>query len=118
MTLYRSLARSFGSGSERLFVTNGKDGSFATANHTCIQTRGYVPTPDNEAENNALAKVLQRHNKAAFLGHVSSGYSNWAPQEPTSAKGAKNCVKMDTDGKWRSASCEEQLLTTCEFFVV
>ncbi|XP_054839810.1 phospholipase A2 inhibitor alpha-like protein [Eublepharis macularius] len=111
-------ARSFGSGSEKLFVTNGHEDNFDAANHTCIQTRGYVPSPKNEAENNALVKVVQRHNKSAYLGHIPSGYSNWAPGEPSSAKGAKTCVKIDNDGKWRATSCEEQLLITCEFTVV
>lgn len=111
------LARSFGSGSEKLFVTNGHEGNFDTANHTCVQTRGYVPCPKDEAENKALMKVLQRHNKPAYLGHILSEYSNWAPGEPSSAKGAKTCVKIENDGKWRATACEEQLLITCEFTV-
>lgn len=108
-------ARSFGSGSERLFVTNGKEGNFDTANSTCNQAGGYVPSPKNEAENNALMKTLQRHNQSAYLGHISADYSNWAPGEPSSAKGAKTCAKIDNDGQWRATSCEQQLLITCEF---
>nr|XP_056706224.1 phospholipase A2 inhibitor alpha-like protein [Euleptes europaea] len=111
-------ARSFGSGSERLFVTNGHEGNFDTANRTCIQARGYVPAPQNEAENNALVNVAKRHSKTAYLGHISAGYSNWAPGEPSSPKGAKSCVKIDQEGKWSATSCEEQLLLICEFFVV
>ncbi|XP_077206974.1 phospholipase A2 inhibitor alpha-like protein [Paroedura picta] len=111
-------ARSFGTGSERLFVSNEQEGNFETANSTCIRAHGYVPAPKNEAENNALVEKLKRHNKSAYLGHLSAGYSNWAPGEPSSAKGAETCVKIDGDGKWRATSCKEQLLIMCEFSFV
>ncbi|XP_060097017.1 phospholipase A2 inhibitor subunit A-like [Heteronotia binoei] len=111
-------ARSFGSGSESLFVTNGQEGNFDTASSICLRAKGVVPVPANEAENNALMKTLQRHNKSAYLGKILDGYSNWAPGEPSGTKAAKTCTKIDDDGQWRATSCEEQLLITCEFSFV
>ncbi|CAI5774373.1 Hypothetical predicted protein [Podarcis lilfordi] len=109
-------ARSFGSGSERLYTTNLGEGDFETLSATCLAAGGHVPSPKKEAENNALQSVLKRHEKSAYVtGHNFDAYTNWAFGEPSNSDGSKNCTKAAKDGKWHSTSCEEKLLTVCEF---
>ncbi|XP_061490938.1 phospholipase A2 inhibitor alpha-like protein [Rhineura floridana] len=109
-------ARSFGSGSERLYITNGGEGDFETANSTCLAAGGHIPSPKKEPENQALQSVLKRHDKSAYvLGHNSVGYTNWAAGEPNNADGTKNCAETDKEGKWRAASCGGKHLIVCEF---
>lgn len=108
------LARTLGRGTEKIYSTNEHESTYAFANATCVQNFGRIPSPRSDAENQALQSVLKRHNKAAYIDRNSSGYSNWAVGQQTEA-GSKNCVKMETDGQWRSASCQENLLTVCEF---
>ncbi|KAH0623426.1 hypothetical protein JD844_006171 [Phrynosoma platyrhinos] len=112
-------ARSFASGSEKLYTTNNQEGNFEVANTTCIQAGGHIPSPKKEGENKALQSVLERRNKSAFiLGHNSADFANWAPGEPNNSDGTKNCGETDKDGKWRAASCEEKHLIVCEFSFV
>ncbi|XP_053244174.1 phospholipase A2 inhibitor alpha-like protein [Podarcis raffonei] len=109
-------ARSFGTGSERLYTTNLGEGDFETLRATCLAAGGHVPSPKKEAETNALQSVLKRHEKSAYVtGHNSDAYTNWASGEPSNSDGTKNCTKAAKDGKWHSTSCEEKLLTVCEF---
>ncbi|XP_033004640.1 PLIalpha-like protein [Lacerta agilis] len=109
-------ARSFGTGSERLYTTNLGEGDFETLSATCLTAGGHVPSPKKEAENNALQSVLKRHEKSAYvMGDNSAGYTNWAAGEPNNSDGTKSCVKADKEGKWHSTSCGEKLLMVCEF---
>uniref|UniRef100_A0A8C6X4J0 C-type lectin domain-containing protein n=1 Tax=Naja naja TaxID=35670 RepID=A0A8C6X4J0_NAJNA len=114
MTVHR--ARSFGSGSERLYVTNKQVGNFATVRNTCAQASGRISSPQLQEENKAFASVLERHNQRAYLVvRDSPTFTNWAAGEPNTAGGTKQCVIADAQGVWRSGSCEEQLLVVCEF---
>ncbi|XP_020657956.2 phospholipase A2 inhibitor alpha-like protein [Pogona vitticeps] len=114
MTVHR--ARSFSTGSERLYTTNEQEGNFEMASATCIQAGGRIPSPKKEGENKFLQEVVQRRNKPAFLvGHKGEGYTNWADGEPNNAGGTKNCAEIDIDGKWHAASCEQAHLIVCEF---
>uniref|UniRef100_A0A670YUE9 C-type lectin domain-containing protein n=1 Tax=Pseudonaja textilis TaxID=8673 RepID=A0A670YUE9_PSETE len=110
------LARSFGSGSERLYVTNKEVGNFAALGNICAQAGGRIPSPQLQNENKAFASVLERHNKGAYLVvHDSEKFTNWAAGEPNTAGGTKECVVADAQGTWHSGSCEEDLLVVCEF---
>ncbi|XP_032088135.1 PLIalpha-like protein [Thamnophis elegans] len=109
-------ARSFGSGSERLYVTNKKVGKFGELGNICTQAGGRIPSPQLLNENKAFASVLERRNKEAYLEvRNSATFTNWAEGEPNNADGSKACIKADAQGAWHSASCEEDLLVVCEF---
>lgn len=108
------LARSFASGSERLYVTNKEFKKFAAVQDTCAQVGGHIPSPELQNENKAFANVLERHNKDAYLVvRDSANFTNWAEGQPNNVDGA--CVKADTHGAWHSASCDDGLLVVCEF---
>uniref|UniRef100_A0A803TGN4 C-type lectin domain-containing protein n=1 Tax=Anolis carolinensis TaxID=28377 RepID=A0A803TGN4_ANOCA len=112
-------ARSFATGSEKLYTTNDQEGNFEEANATCIQAGGHIPSPKKEGEKKALQKVLERRNQSTFIENQDSANSaNWAPGEPKNADGTKNCVKTNKDGKLHAACCEEKLLIVCEFSFV
>ncbi|XP_058045172.1 phospholipase A2 inhibitor alpha-like protein [Ahaetulla prasina] len=114
LTVHR--ARSFGSGSERLYVTNKQVGNFEDLGNICVQAGGRIPSPQLPNENKAFASVLERHNKEAYLVvHNSATFTNWAAGEPNNEDGNKPCVKADAQGAWRSVSCDEELLVVCEF---
>ncbi|ETE67212.1 hypothetical protein L345_06998, partial [Ophiophagus hannah] len=105
------LARSFGSGSQRLYVTNKQVGNFGAVRNICAQAGGRIPSPQLQNENKAFASVLERHNQRAYLVvHDSAKFTNWAEGEPNNAGGTKECVVADAQGAWRSGSCEENLL--------
>ncbi|XP_060625029.2 phospholipase A2 inhibitor alpha-like protein [Anolis sagrei] len=109
-------ARSFATGSEKLYTTNEQEGNFEEASATCTQAGGHIPSPKKEGEWKALQKVLERHNTCTFIaGQDLENSENWAPGEPNNADGTKNCVTMDKDGKWHAASCEEKHLFVCQF---
>ncbi|XP_026534175.1 PLIalpha-like protein [Notechis scutatus] len=114
LTVHR--ARSFASGSERLYVTNKEVGNFAALGNICARAGGRIPSPQLQNENKAFASVLERHNKGAYLVvRDSAKFTNWAAGEPNTAGRTKECVVADTQGAWRSGSCEEDLLVVCEF---
>ncbi|KAM3834784.1 phospholipase A2 myotoxin inhibitor protein-like isoform 2-T4 [Vipera latastei] len=107
-------ARSFASGSERLYVTNKEFMKFAGVRDTCVQAGGDIPSPVLQNENKAFANVLEKHGKDAYLVvGDSANFTNWAEGQPNNADGA--CVKADTHGAWHSASCDDDLLVVCEF---
>ncbi|XP_015676377.1 phospholipase A2 inhibitor subunit B [Protobothrops mucrosquamatus] len=110
-------ARSFGSGSERLYVSNKEIKPFEGLGDICEEAGGHIPSPQLENQNKAFANVLERHNKAAYLVvRDSANFTNWAEGQPNKAGG--NCVKADTHGSWYSASCDENLLVVCEFYFI
>uniref|UniRef100_A0A8C5SBY4 C-type lectin domain-containing protein n=1 Tax=Laticauda laticaudata TaxID=8630 RepID=A0A8C5SBY4_LATLA len=114
LTVHR--ARSFASGSERLYVTNKEVGNFAAVGNICAQAGGRIPSPQLQNENKAFASVLERHNKRAYLVvQDSAKFTNWAAEEPNTVGGTKECVVADVQGAWHSGSCEEDLLVVCEF---
>ncbi|XP_070608085.1 phospholipase A2 inhibitor alpha-like protein isoform X2 [Erythrolamprus reginae] len=115
MSVHR--ARTFGSGSERLYVTNKQEGNYDTLATICALAGGHVPSPQLPSENKAFASVLERHNKSAFLDvRDSARFINWAEGEPNNADGTKPCVVADPQGgKWHSASCGILGLLVCEF---
>nr|BAA86973.1 phospholipase A2 inhibitor alpha isoform [Gloydius brevicaudus siniticus] len=110
-------ARSFGSGSERLYVTNKEVGNFEGLGEICRQAGGRIPSPQLKNQNKAFANVLERHNKEAYLvvGN-SANFTNWAEGQPKKADGT--CVKADTHGLWHSTSCDDNLLVVCEFYFI
>ncbi|XP_066477481.1 phospholipase A2 inhibitor alpha-like protein [Tiliqua scincoides] len=112
ITLHK--ARTFGRGTEKIYSTNEREGLYATLNATCVQNFALIPSPKSDAENRAMQSVLKRHNKAAYIDRNRSTYTNWAAGQPRPASD-KNCVKMNTDGKWSSTSCNENLLIVCDF---
>ncbi|KAL7979057.1 hypothetical protein Chor_015081, partial [Crotalus horridus] len=110
-------ARSFGSGSERLYVSNKEIKSFEDLKVICEQAGGQIPSPQLENQNKAFANVLERHDKEAFLVvGDSANFTNWAAGQPNKADGT--CVKADTHGFWHSASCDDNLLVVCEFYFI
>nr|BAF93271.1 phospholipase A2 inhibitor [Protobothrops flavoviridis]BAF93272.1 phospholipase A2 inhibitor [Protobothrops flavoviridis] len=110
-------ARSFGSGSERLYVSNKEIKTFEPLKEICEEAGGHIPSPQLENQNKAFASVLERHNKAAYLVvGDSANFTNWAAGQPNEADGT--CVKADTHGSWHSASCDENLLVVCEFYFI
>nr|P21756.1 RecName: Full=Phospholipase A2 inhibitor subunit B; Short=alpha-PLI B [Protobothrops flavoviridis] len=110
-------ARSFGSGSERLYVSNKEIKTFEPLKEICEEAGGHIPSPQLENQNKAFANVLERHNKAAYLVvGDSANFTNWAAGQPNEADGT--CVKADTHGFWHSASCDEKLLVVCEFYFI
>ncbi|KAK9400463.1 phospholipase A2 inhibitor subunit A [Crotalus adamanteus] len=110
-------ARSFGSGSERLYVSNKEIKSFEDLKVICKQAGGQIPSPQLENQNKAFANVLERHDKEAFLVvGDSANFTNWAAGQPNKADGT--CVKADTHGFWHSASCDDNLLVVCEFYFI
>ncbi|XP_053168725.1 phospholipase A2 inhibitor alpha-like protein [Hemicordylus capensis] len=112
-------ARTFATGSEKLYTTNEKEGNYQSANATCVEAGGHMPAPKRDSENQALQNVLKkRANQSVYLDRNVSGYFNWAPQEQINPDENKNCVAIDTNGKWRAISCEERLLIVCEFSFV
>ncbi|KAJ7324380.1 hypothetical protein JRQ81_017400 [Phrynocephalus forsythii] len=114
LTVHR--ARSFSTGSERLYTTNKQEGNFEKVSATCIQAGGHIPSPKKEGENKALGEVVKRHNKPAFIAkHLAEGYTNWAAGEPNNTDGTKDCAEIDNEGKWHAASCGQDHLVVCEF---
>nr|A1XRN2.1 RecName: Full=Phospholipase A2 inhibitor anMIP; Short=alpha-PLI; AltName: Full=Myotoxic phospholipase A2 inhibitory protein; Short=MIP; Flags: Precursor [Atropoides nummifer]ABG37909.1 alpha-type myotoxic phospholipase A2 inhibitory protein [Atropoides nummifer] len=110
-------ARSFGRGSERLYVTNKEVSKFEGLEEICSQAGGHIPSPQLENQNKAFEDVLERHNKAAYLVvGDSANFTNWAAGQPNEADGT--CVKADTHGSWHSASCDDNLLVVCEFYFI
>nr|B1A4R0.1 RecName: Full=Phospholipase A2 inhibitor clone 02/03/06/07; Short=alpha-PLI; Flags: Precursor [Lachesis muta muta]ABZ82351.1 alpha-phospholipase A2 inhibitor precursor [Lachesis muta muta]ABZ82352.1 alpha-phospholipase A2 inhibitor precursor [Lachesis muta muta]ABZ82353.1 alpha-phospholipase A2 inhibitor precursor [Lachesis muta muta]ABZ82354.1 alpha-phospholipase A2 inhibitor precursor [Lachesis muta muta] len=110
-------ARSFGSGSERLYVSNKEIGKFEALKEICDQAGGHIPSPQFENQNKAFANVLERHNKEAYLVvDDPANFTNWAAGQPNEADGT--CVKADTHGSWHSASCDDNLLVVCEFYFI
>nr|B1A4P6.1 RecName: Full=Phospholipase A2 inhibitor clone 03/12; Short=alpha-PLI; Flags: Precursor [Bothrops moojeni]ABZ82337.1 alpha-phospholipase A2 inhibitor precursor [Bothrops moojeni]ABZ82342.1 alpha-phospholipase A2 inhibitor precursor [Bothrops moojeni] len=115
LTVHR--ARSFGSGSERMYVTNKEIKNFEALRQICEQAEGHIPSPQLENQNKAFANVLERHGKEAYLVvGDSANFTNWAAGEPNKAAGT--CVKADTHGSWHSASCDDNLLVVCEFYFI
>ncbi|XP_056340554.1 macrophage mannose receptor 1-like isoform X3 [Oenanthe melanoleuca] len=51
------------------------------------------------------------HGKYQWIDGWSLVYSKWASEEP---KQTLACVYLDTDGTWKTASCEEKLFSVCK----
>ncbi|KAM5142350.1 pulmonary surfactant-associated protein A-like [Mantella aurantiaca] len=114
--------------SNKILATNGKEVDFETSKTTCENLGGSIATPMDEAENNAILKILIEFNRYAYLGikegpakgefHYLDGYhlnyTHWKRNGP-SGKGNENCVEMYTDGTWNDKACNQKRLTVCEF---
>lgn len=109
-------ARTFSTGSETLYTTNGQEGNFEKAKATCIQAGGHIPSPQKEGDNKSLQDVVKRRSKPAFI-HVpqGAGYTNWAAGVTDNADGINMCAEIGSDGKWRVSSCEQAHLFVCSF---
>ncbi|XP_061490940.1 pulmonary surfactant-associated protein D-like [Rhineura floridana] len=117
------------SAGEKLFKTDGSEGTFETSKATCLQAGGQLASPRSSAENIAIQQIVVRHNKVAYLGMnalLSKGtfkqingdvisYINWANGEPNNSGGKEDCIEIYPDGKWNDKACSEKRLTVCEF---
>ncbi|XP_062833046.1 pulmonary surfactant-associated protein D [Anolis carolinensis] len=115
------------SAGEKLFASSAAEGNYETAKVACSHFGGQIASPRNEAENNAIVKIIAKLGKSAFLGmndietegnfiHLNGehiGYTNWAPGEPNSAQ--EDCIEIYTYGKWNDKSCAEIRIIVCEF---
>ncbi|XP_042315905.1 pulmonary surfactant-associated protein D-like [Sceloporus undulatus] len=114
---------------QKLFKTDGSQGSFEASKATCFQAGGQLASPRTPAENSAIQQIVARHNKAAYLGmndlqsegtfkHLNGDeveHTNWANEEPNNAGGKEDCIEIYLDGKWNDRSCSERRLIVCEF---
>nr|XP_016851017.1 PREDICTED: pulmonary surfactant-associated protein D-like [Anolis carolinensis] len=115
------------SAGEKLFASSAAEGNYETAKVACSHFGGQIASPRNEAENNAIVKIIAKLGKSAFLRmndieiegnfiHLNGehiGYTNWAPGEPNSAQ--EDCIEIYTYGKWNDKSCAEIRIIVCEF---
>ncbi|XP_053548063.1 pulmonary surfactant-associated protein D [Bombina bombina] len=115
---------------EKVFVTNGLEETFESAQKTCKEAGGNLPTPKNAAENTAVQEIL--HTKGdttkAYLGitdkHVEGifkyiagdkiSFTNWNLGEPNNNK-EEDCVEIQDNGKWNDIPCSLLRLVICEF---
>ncbi|XP_025071038.1 pulmonary surfactant-associated protein A-like [Alligator sinensis] len=112
----------------KLFATNGKSEDFETIFHTCKNAGGFIASPRNEGENNAILEFVKQFNTYAYMGikegllpgeflyldNTKVSYTNWYSGEP-SGRGTTTCVEMYTDGTWNDKKCNYDRLTVCEF---
>lgn len=113
----------------KVFVTNGYEGTFDDLKQKCLQAGGQLASPRNAEENAAVQQIVVLHKKLVFLGITDiqtegkfkylNGeaivYSNWQSGEPNNDKGKENCVEVYVSGKWNDKSCGEKRLLLCEF---
>uniref|UniRef100_A0A8D0BQX3 C-type lectin domain-containing protein n=1 Tax=Salvator merianae TaxID=96440 RepID=A0A8D0BQX3_SALMN len=112
----------------KIFATDTKLVDFETSLKTCQNVGGYIATPLNKEENDAVQGIAMEGNQYTYLGimqNSSTGtfeyldgttvnYTNWSRNEPN-GNGKENCVEMYTNGKWNDKRCNENRLTICEF---
>ena len=126
------------SGRGYMFCSTAKSLSDAAAE--CVNQDMGVALPNDQAENDWLRTTATAQNMAAlWLGgtdwttegdwkwpdgtqfwtggasgsSVGGLYTNWAPSQPTGSK-SKDCLKMDTSGKWSEVDCNELAAYVCE----
>ncbi|XP_068112001.1 mannose-binding protein-like [Hyperolius riggenbachi] len=115
---------------EKNYTSLGLKASFDHAKTACANAGGQLATPRNEAENEIVLSLCNRHGHYAYLGihdihkdhtfRYPNGeaitYSNWNPGEPNNYRGrGEHCVAMHFDGKWNDVTCAEKHLVICEF---
>uniref|UniRef100_A0A8C5MTV9 C-type lectin domain-containing protein n=1 Tax=Leptobrachium leishanense TaxID=445787 RepID=A0A8C5MTV9_9ANUR len=116
---------------KKVFVTNGHEENFESAQRTCKEAGGNIATPLSAAENIATQEILQTkgENAKAFLGisdlqvegifkYVGGdkiSYTNWNLGEPNNSKDSEDCVEIQDNGKWNDIPCSLSRLVICEF---
>ncbi|XP_060625011.2 pulmonary surfactant-associated protein D-like isoform X1 [Anolis sagrei] len=112
---------------EKLFASSAAEGNYIASKMACSHFGGQIASPRNEAENNAIVKIISKLGKSAYLGmndidtegiftHLNGeqiGYTNWASGEPNSVQ--EDCIEIYTNGKWNDKSCSETRIIVCEF---
>ncbi|XP_059586337.1 pulmonary surfactant-associated protein A [Alligator mississippiensis] len=97
----------------KLFATNGKSADFETIFNMCKNAGGFIASPKNKGENNAILEFVRHFNPYAYLGIKESlnpgeflyldgtelSYTNWYPGEPSDRR-TEACAEMYIDGTW------------------
>ncbi|MEE6488708.1 hypothetical protein FKM82_015327 [Ascaphus truei] len=116
---------------EKVFVSNGQEESFESAQKTCREAGGHLPTPRNAAENYAVQEILQTKGESTktflgisdqqvegifkYLGGDKITFTNWNLGEPNNSKDNEDCVEIQDNGKWNDIPCSMLRLVICEF---
>ncbi|CAH2321370.1 Hypothetical predicted protein [Pelobates cultripes] len=113
----------------KIYVSNRKEGDFATAKASCEQLQGTLPSPQNSNENSAIFQIAKSFNKRVFLGITDIkvennfvylngnkiGYKNWFSKQPDGGKN-ENCAEMIAEsGLWNDRACNAKNIIVCEF---
>ncbi|NXJ75843.1 MBL protein, partial [Trogon melanurus] len=113
---------------KKIFVSTGKEDTFANGKSLCEKAGSILASPRNEAENTAV-KDLIAPSKQAYIGisdeqtegrfmYLNGGavtYSNWKDGEPNNLKN-EDCAVIQDSGKWNDVNClSSNVLIICEF---
>lgn len=130
--LSSSTAFNFQSGAvisgNKMYIANGKDGNYDTAQASCQGAQGTLPTPLNSAETAAMLQVVKARNRRFFLGINDKkqegafvylngnpiSYKNWHTKEPNGGK-IENCGEITEQGTWIDRNCDFKNSIVCEF---
>ncbi|KAH0623433.1 hypothetical protein JD844_006181 [Phrynosoma platyrhinos] len=111
---------------EKIFVSTGQH-TFSDGRDLCARAGGALASSRNAAENRALAEIVKKNSKFAFLGindiqtegkfvHLNGapvGYTNWKQGEPNNLNN-EDCVVLLENQLWNDFPCEHKSLIICE----
>ncbi|XP_075466369.1 uncharacterized protein LOC142501015 [Ascaphus truei] len=115
----------------KVYVTNGKEADYSTAQAACERAGGTLPTPLTGAENAAISQVGKAVSRSAYIGINDKkdegvfvylngkqiAYKNWKSKEPNGGKN-ENCAEiydLTEAGQWNDRKCDNKNIIVCEF---
>ncbi|KAM4636303.1 pulmonary surfactant-associated protein D-like [Discoglossus pictus] len=112
----------------KIYITNGLQADYTTAQATCRDAGGTLPIPLNAQESNAVLKFAKAYNINTYLGindikdegiyRDLTGrqvtYTPWESNEPNNDKN-EDCIEVLPSGGWNDGQCPNTRLVVCQF---